>query len=398
MKTVGIICEYNPFHAGHAHLLQCVRQADTVICLMSGTFVQRGEAAILPPRYRAEMALAMGADLVLELPFPYAASSARYFATAGARALSALGADTLAFGSESADKAALLSAAQRTLAPDFEQRVANVAKNTGSAAAYFAALDEKRIGANDILALEYARAVLAEGMNMEILPVARIGAGFHDNDAAAEYPSATALRAALSRGEDITDKLPCATQHVWRRALDTGLAPADTAALGTAMLARLRVAGESAVTGGEIPFGEIAECEGGLGAHLVRVSAEAADYAMLCRAAATKKYTDARIRRALLYILAGVTRADLVASPAYLRLLGANERGRAYLAETRKTRTVPVVTKPADAAAIGESAARQRALGAIAESLFALCTPQPLLPRDLATEPPLFLEKALTFG
>ena len=390
MKTVGIICEYNPFHTGHAHLLKCVKDADTVICLMSGSFVQRGEAAIAPPRVRAEMALSMGADLVLELPFPYAASSARYFATAGVRALSALGADTLAFGSESAEASALLAAARKTLAPDFEEKVANVAKNTGSAAAYFAALGEERIGANGILALEYTRAILAEKANMEILPILRVGAGFHDTDATAEYPSATALRAAIARGEDVTDKLPAATQEIWRRALAAGIAPVDTAALGAAMLSRLRVASESAVTGGGIPFSDIAECEGGLGAHLSRAAMEATDYESLCRAAATKKYTDARIRRALLYILSGVTRDDLLAPPAYLRLLAANEKGRNFLAKGRKTRTVPVVTKQADIAALGESAARQRTLGAIAESLFALCTPKPLFPRALATEPPLF--------
>ena len=390
MKTVGIICEYNPFHAGHAHLLQCVGEADAVICLMSGSFVQRGEAAILPPRYRAEMALRMGADLVLELPFPYAASSARYFATAGVRALSALGADTLAFGSESADKAALLRAAEHTLAPEFEEKVANVAKNTGSASAYFAALGKDRIGANDILALEYTRAILDEGARMEILPVLRVGEGFHSTDDRAEYPSATALRAVLARGEGIVDKLPAAVQEIWQRALDAGHAPADVAALGAAMLARLRIAGESAATSGEIAFEDIAECEGGLGAHLVHAAAAATDYHSLCRAAATKKYTDARIRRALLYILADVTRADLAAPPAYLRLLGANERGRAFLAESRKTRTVPVVTKQADIVALGDSAARQRALAGIAEGLFALCTPRPVLPRTFATEPPYF--------
>ena len=111
MKNVGVICEYNPFHGGHAYLLERVRDAEAVICLMSGEFTQRGEAAILPPVARAEMALRAGADLVLELPFPYCAGSARYFATAGVNALKRLGADTLAFGSESADLSALLAAA-----------------------------------------------------------------------------------------------------------------------------------------------------------------------------------------------------------------------------------------------------------------------------------------------
>ena len=124
MKHVGIICEYNPFHGGHAHLLSAVRKAQTVICLMSGNFTQRGEAAVLPPRSRAAMAMAAGADLVLELPFPFAAGSARYFATAGVRALQALGVDTLAFGSESGDLGALLAAAGRTAEQDFLKKVA----------------------------------------------------------------------------------------------------------------------------------------------------------------------------------------------------------------------------------------------------------------------------------
>ena len=389
MKTVGIICEYNPFHTGHAHLLGEVREAETVICLMSGNFVQRGEAAIATPHTRAAMALAAGADLVLELPFPYAAASARYFATAGVRALSSLGTDTLAFGSECADRTALLHAAARTLTADFEEKLANGAKNTGSAAAYFAALGETRVGANDILALEYTRAILAENAAMDILPVPRVGEGFHSTDADAAYPSATALRAALARGEDITDRLPRGAAAIWQNATKTGLAPADTAALGGAMLALLRrewPAGE-----GEIAFGDIAECEGGLGAHLVRAAMRASDYTTLCREAATQKYTDARIRRALLYILAGVTRADLTVPPSYLRLLGANEKGRAYLADTRKTRTVPVVTKQSDIAALGDAAERQRALAAVADGLFALCLARPTLPRELATAAPLFV-------
>ncbi|MBR7181692.1 MAG: nucleotidyltransferase family protein, partial [Clostridia bacterium] len=379
MHTVGIICEYNPLHAGHAYLLERVREAETVICLMSGVFTQRGEAALLPPRYRAEMAIRAGADLVLELPYPFAAASAEHFATAGVRALSALGADTLAFGSERADKSALARAAALTLTPEFAKKVANVAENTGDAAAYFAALGEN-LGANDILALAYTRAILAENIPMEIYPVLRRGAGYHDSDADAAYPSATALRAALARGEDITDKLPACVREVWQRALAAGHAPADTAALGSVLLAELRRGAQSPTTGGEIRYSAIAECEGGLGVHLARAAGEATDYTSLCRAAATKRYTDARIRRALLYILTGVTREDLVAPPAYLRLLGASARGREYLAKTRKSRTVPVVTKPADIAALGESAARARALSALAEGLYGLCTPPPQLP------------------
>ena len=121
MQAVGIICEYNPFHAGHAYLLERAREHGVVVCLMSGEFVQRGEAAILTPHARAEMALAAGADLVLELPFPYAAGSARYFATAGVRALAGVGCKALTFGSETADGDAILAGARRLGDADFER-------------------------------------------------------------------------------------------------------------------------------------------------------------------------------------------------------------------------------------------------------------------------------------
>ena len=141
MQAIGIICEYNPLHAGHAYLLKKARErGECVICLLSGNFVQRGEAAVLPPHDRAQMALAAGADLVLELPFPYACSSARYFATAGVRALAAVGCDTLAFGSETADAAAILAGAKRLNSADFAADLDTRAPETGDAAAHFAAL------------------------------------------------------------------------------------------------------------------------------------------------------------------------------------------------------------------------------------------------------------------
>ena len=385
MKHVGIICEYNPFHGGHAHLLSAVRKAQTVICLMSGNFTQRGEAAVLPPRSRAAMAMAAGADLVLELPFPFAAGSARYFATAGVRALQALGADTLAFGSESGDLGALLAAAGRTAEQDFLKKVANGARNRGSAAIYFDALGDDRVPPNDILATEYIRAVLEGGDRMALHPVLRVGAGYYDARITDAYPSATALRAKLKEGEDITDLLPVEVREIWQTETKRwGIA--ETGRLGAPLLAHLR-----AMEGGECPDEKkrIADCGGGLLERLIHAADKATDYQTLCRAAATKKYTDGRIRRALLYLMAGVTREDLTAFPAYLRLLAANERGRAFLAETRKTRTVPVVTKPCDVAQLGECAARARRLAAISDGLYALCLPSAVTPAALATEPPL---------
>lgn len=379
MRTVGIICEYNPLHAGHAYLLEQARaQGDRVICVMSGNFTQRGEAAILPPVPRAAMALAAGADLVLELPFPFACGSARYFATAGIRALAGVGCDTLMFGSESADASAILAAAERLNDPSF---TVEGEPDVGDARAHFEALGMTP-DSNDILAIEYARAVLCECPDMQILPVKRLGSGYNEQAIGNDFPSASALRAAYARGEDITPLLPPVVRDIWKDGVAACGGVAGVERLGTVLLARLRT-----VEG----HPQIADLGGGLLAHLSKAAFRATDYASLCREAATKRYTNGRIRRAMLYLLAGVTREDLAAPPAYLRLLAANEAGREYLSQTRKTRTVPVVTKQADVAAIGESAARARALAATADALYALCLPSPTLPASLCVTPPVML-------
>lgn len=381
MQTIGIICEYNPLHAGHAYLLDKARERGTVVCLMSGDFVQRGEAAILPPHVRAEMALAAGADLVLELPFPYACGSARYFATAGVRALAGVGCDTLTFGSETADREAILEGAERLNDAQFTADLDARTPETGDAAAHFAALGNTP-AANDILALEYTRAILEERLPIQILPVLREGAGYNEAALDKGFPSATALRQKLDEGADITSFLPPVVGDIWENAVLELGGIADTTRLGTALLARLRA--------GNLPD-DIADCGGGLLSHLAKAAQRATNYAELCREAATKRYTNGRLRRAMLYLLAGVKREDLLTSPAYLRVLGANEKGREYLAQTRKTRTVPVVTKNAELDLGNARVARQHALEDVCHALYALCLAQPTLPATLASKPPVML-------
>lgn len=383
MKHVGIICEYNPFHTGHARLLQTVRGADTVVCLMSGNFTQRGEAAILPPVSRAAMALACGADLVLQLPFPFSASSARYFATAGVRALGGLGIDTLAFGSECGDIEALSALAARAPEGEYRKKAPHVMQNTGDAAAYFAALGEA-VSSNDILAVEYLRAMMREAPDMAPFVLNRKGAEYRQtvlkNE---EHPSATALRAALCVGEGIEAHIPLEAREIFTDAA-ARYGIADTARLGSALLAVLRA------NGAGNPH-EIAECGGGLYHRLQKAAWSAGDYAALCKAVATKRYTDGRIRRALLYLLSGVKKEDLAAHPVYLRLLAANARGREFLNETVKRRTVHVVTKQADIAGLGASAARQRELSLRADGLYALCFEGTVTPHALQTAKPYLL-------
>lgn len=385
MKHVGIICEYNPFHGGHMHLLRAVRGADTVVCLMSGNFTQRGEAAVLPPLTRAAMAVAAGADLVLELPFPFASSSARYFATAGVRALGALGVDTIAFGSECADLMRLKELAAAAPDGDYRKKMPHGAQKTGDAAAYFAALGAE-ISSNDILGVEYLRAISREAPDMGAFVLQREGAAYREEELQQKgYPCAAALRAALGEGVDITSFLPPEVQGLYDTAQKTyGIA--QTARLGTAMLALLRANGMR-----KEGLAEIAECSGGLLGRLVKAAHVATDYETLCRSAATKRYTDGRIRRVLLYLLAGVRQSDLVAHPTYLRLLAANARGRAFLNETARRRIVPVITKQADIAGLGAFAVRQRELAAISDGLYSICTGGSLSPHALQTAKPYLI-------
>ncbi len=381
MKHVGIICEYNPFHHGHAYQISTVRaEAETVIALMSGNFTQRGEAAFLPPIPRAAAAIAGGADLVLELPFPFSAASARYFATAGVRALSALGADTLLFGSETGELSTLLSLAKN--APDGDYREGQN-ESRGDAAAYFDALGAG-VSSNDILAIEYLRAILKIKSALRPLAVRREGSAYLDTALdGAKFASATALRAAWEKGEDVAPHLPATAFEVLDEAVSRyGIA--KTVALGAPMLARLRCLDE-------VPLDvEIAECSGGLLGRLVKTSFEARDYASLCALATTKRYTAGRIRRTLLYLLTGVTREDLTAAPVYLRLLAANKKGRDFLAATAKTRQIPVVTKQSEITALGARAARQRLLARRADGLYALCLDS-ITPHELQTATPYFV-------
>jgi len=385
MKTAGVICEFDPLHRGHAHLMQKARAAgaELLLCVMSGDFTERGAAALLPPVTRAAMAIEAGADLVVELPFPYAASSARYFAETGVFALASLGADTLVFGSERGELSALLDMADKAAAAE---EGAPADQKAGTAAAHFAVLGTSP-ASNDILAVEYLRAIRKNGLKLDPFPVKRLGYG-HRDTAGAGFASATALRAMLRRGENVEEHLPEAVLPRFRAAAEKGFA--DTGKLGPAMLAFLRANGGEVTKNGGICAP--AECGGGLLAHLCRAAEKAVDYDSLCRLAATKHYTDGRIRRALLFALAGVTAQDLKTRPAYLRLLAADKKGLAYLAATRGTRALPVVTKQADVAALGETAGRQRELSRRADGLYALCCADPVLPAALQTAKPFLLK------
>ena len=326
---------------------------------------------------RAKIALLGGADLVLELPFPFSAASAAYFAKAGVSILSAVGANSLVFGSESGDASRLWELAVYSLSEDFAKQKQRADAKEGSALAYFKALlgEDARLMPNDILAVEYLRTIKKDGHWMQALAIPRIGDGFSEKSlGASEYASATAIRRALSEKEPegLEAYMPELAFSELKQALERGETPATLANAERAILSHFRLTAPQALS-------EIAGLGNGLEYRLCECAGESRNLSELL---ATKRYTDAAIRRAMLAAMTGVTYADLDRGAAYTAVLGANERGRALLASLRK-KNLPILTKPSDIEALCErlpekatAIRRQAQLSARADALYTLCLPQ----------------------
>lgn len=350
MTVAGIIAEYNPFHRGHGWQIGEIRRRlgeDTAVAVcMSGNFVQRGDFAILDKHARAEMALLGGADLVLELPTPWACAGAERFAQGGVAVLAATGVVThLVFGCESGALEPLQAAVECLEREEYHENLRRITdKGISFAAARQEAL-HKLTGAaeclsqpNNALAVEYLRALKAQGSDIRPLALPRVGAD-HDSREESEFPSASAIRRRLLSGGDWRGMLPEASAHIVSREIEAGRAPAVMDNCRRAVLAQLRRMSEEdfrPYDGGN---------EGLYHRFYAAVHAAVSPEGIL-ETAKTRRYPLARLRRMLLQSYLGVPQAAQGETPPYIRVLGANERGRALLRQMRKTASLPVITKP----------------------------------------------------
>lgn len=325
MSVSGIICEYNPLHLGHKKQIDLLKaRGDAVVCLMSGNFVQRGHPAIFDKMVRAKAAVAAGADLVLELPVPYALSSAEGFAAGGVEILSKI-CDNLCFGAENPDADALMTTAEALLSPRFSEKLRSyLDAGLSFPAARAAAIGECGLDSallaspNNILAIEYCKAILAQGSALSPLPIHRAG-GYHDTEADPENPSATALRARIAQGESWCQYVPAEAIECFAAAAVHALERGERA-----ILARLRT-----MTDGEfeaLPYGSE-----GLWRKLMHASRTCAALEAIIAATKSKRYTRSRIDRMILCAALGLTEADLRAGAPYCRVLAFNDTGRTIL-------------------------------------------------------------------
>lgn len=350
MKIVGIVTEYNPFHLGHQHQMEAIkaslRENCSFVCCMSGNFVQRGEPALIDKWKRTELALRCGADLVIELPTPWAASTAQRFARGAVSLLNATGVvEVIAFGSESADQAALETAAacidtplfRQTLrtelnqgAPFAQARQAAVRACVGEDAA--ACLDRP----NDSLAVEYLSALRYLQGSMRPLAILRQGAA-HDGAPKGGTASASAIRSLIRQGDwkQAEQFLPEACREPLRQA-----PLSDMERCSRAVLYRLRSMEEA-------EFRALPDCGEGLHRRLMAAAREGDSLQAVVALAKTKRYTEARIRRAILWAYLGLRTEEQPVLPPYIKVLGFRETGRDLLRRMKQTASLPVLTKPA---------------------------------------------------
>ena len=334
MSITGIICEYNPLHLGHRKQLDFLKtQGQDIVCLMSGNYVQRGAPAVVDKITRAEAAVRCGADLVLELPVTAALSSAEGFAAEGVRILSGF-CDALCFGAETADKDQLRSLASALLSPEFPEHLrAELDKGLSFPVARTAALTAMGLDAaplltpNNILAVEYCKAILAQQSPMEPMPILRQGS-YHDTLPDRENPSATALRAMMPVG-NWQDYVPEETRSILSDAAIHTLAAGERA-----ILCKLMTMTDAEFEA--LPYGSE-----GLWRKLMHASRSETNLEAIASAVKSKRYTRTRIDRMILCAFLGITAADIATPAPYARVLAFNDRGREILKQARQTFDLP---------------------------------------------------------
>ncbi len=336
MKITGIICEYNPFHLGHQRQIDLLRQQEDmgIVCLMSGNFVQRGEPAIFDKMYRAKAAVLCGADLVLELPVTASLSSAEGFAAKGVEILGKF-CTHLSFGAETPDKEKLTATAQTLLSPDFSSALQEYL----SAGLSFPAARQKALESmafsgvvpeapNDILAVEYLKAIFSQNLSIEPAPIFR-GGDYHETVPDTENPSATALRALICQKKNWTAFLPKKAASCFDDAQVHTIHAGERAVLG-----KLR-------TMSEAEFATIPHGSEGLWRKLMRAAGNCATLEDVFTEVKSKRYTRTRINRMVMCAFLGITQDMLTVPVPYVRVLALNTRGREILKIARKTGNFP---------------------------------------------------------
>lgn len=380
MRLAVIIAEYDPFHKGHEALVKAVRAAGAthVAAVMSGSFVQRGSAACLSKWARTRQALSCGVDLVAELPLPWAVSGAETFARGGVALANALNADVLAFGSECGDAKQLWRAAELLQSPQMGQKLREnmkagipFAAARERAAAFLAGEETAALlkQPNNILGIEYCKALQQQKCSMECFTVKRQGAG-HGSMEESDFPSATRIRAQIQSGSGWEASLPSGSAAVVRQELAAGHTPASLQRVERAVLYRLRVMSP-------MEYKTLPDLSEGLENRLYAVAHTAGSLEELYDMVKTKRYSHARLRRLVLAAFLGLRAGDSAGTPPYLKILGFGPKGREVLARAAQKGVLPLLTHASDSRKLDSRGQNVVELENRATDIWALCCPKP---------------------
>lgn len=376
MKIIGIVAEYNPFHMGHKFQIEeskkMIADDSATVCVMSGDFVQRGEAAIFSKFARAEAAVLGGADLILELPLPWSVSSAEGFSTGAVALLGALGCvDYISFGSECGDMNTLNAIATALMDPSLDSKILEELKTGISYASARQNALKKNIGSlaeylstpNNILAVEYLKALYSLRLRMEPITVQRVGAG-HDK----EGGSASDIRRLLKLGSPISSFVPDDAASIYLREIEQGRGPVTMESLECAILSRFRAMNEN-------DFSVIPDDSEGLGNRICAAAHEETTLDGILSASKSKRYALSRIRRMCMCAALGIKESDTEGTPPYARVLAANEKGKNVLNLISDKASIPVITKPASVRQLSSDCKNIFELGSSAHDLYVLGYP-----------------------
>ena len=358
MKVAGIISEYNPFHKGHQYHIETTRKitgADCIVAVMSGNFVQRGIPAIADKYTRAKAAVLGGADLVIELPAVFATGSAEIFAEGAVKLIDALNnVDYISFGSEAGRLDEFNNIADVLINEPEEYRniLQNHLKSGNSMPVsrakalleYFndETLTEIIASPNNILSIEYIKALKKIKSAVTPVTIARIGNGYNDSDVTTDYPSATAIRNLYVDGAKNIAKTMPEPVFEYFSSMNGVIMPVFPDNCSTLINHALRLNANI--------LNDFLDVDEKLANRINNLLKDGKIYTFteLCDAIKTKNYTYTRISRALLHILLNIKSEDIKV-PSYAKILACNSIGRQFIKECKKTSAIPFLNDASDA-------------------------------------------------
>ncbi len=342
MSVIGIVSEFNPFHNGHKYLIDSVKKdGDIILCLMSGNFVQRAEPAIFDKRIRTLSALKSDADFVFELPFVYATATAEIFAENAVRILCSLGCDKIAFGVEDENGEELSKAAKILLNDDFNEKVMSFySEGLSYPAARQKAFDIYDISfdiskPNNILALEYLKAIYKNNYDMSFIAIKRQGEEYTSVDEDGELLSAGHIRQLIKDNIDFTPYIPSSCKDIYLDSIKNGNYT-DEKKFDIALMALLKNIKKENLS-------EIAYMSEGLENKIYDCIQKYTDLRSIYDNAKSKRYTHSRIRRAVLSLAFGISKDDIKIAAPYCRLLGFNTKRTDVLGQIAKESKLPYI-------------------------------------------------------